>query len=252
VSILRYADQIASTPGRFVVPGFVAAVVPALAADHVKTESGEVAAAEAGHTVAVALSITIPIAAATAAVAPLVVAIVYGRGAFDVSAVLPTAIAVSALAPSVIIAVVSAVAGGAHAVRGRTRLLAVLSSIGAAVNLALDLVLGPRFGVAGIGLGTSIALGLTTSGLVVELRRYERVDLGQVSLEGGRSLIASAVAAIPIGLFAWSGIATQPLPVDAALLVILSIAGGLVYLAVSRALGATAPFEVLSALRSIR
>jgi putative peptidoglycan lipid II flippase len=204
ISTLRFAEQIATAPTRLLVPGFSAAILPALVANRTGDSPRTSPSAGPAQTVVAVVTLTIPIAAALAALAPLGVSVAYARGQFAESLIGPTALTVAALSPLVVIAMTSAAAASAHAAAGRTGLLAIAAVFAAVSNLALDLTLGPLFGVPGIGLATSIASGGAAALLVFTLRRHEPGPLWSGALpQAGRSLVASAAAALPVAVLAW-------------------------------------------------
>jgi putative peptidoglycan lipid II flippase len=249
VSTLRYAEQLATAPVRLLVPGWSAAIYPALSRQAAKS-FGSTGGREASRSIAMVLAVTTPIAVGLAALGPLIVAVAYGRGNFHETAADDTARTLAAFAPLVVLAMVNAVAVSAHNAAGRTRLVGFVSLLNAAANLVLDLLLGFAFGVAGIAIATSLA---TLATALVLCERLAHSEPGFNWPEIRRAwLFATAAAGVPgvaTGVVAW-GYRLVPATSEH-VLVLLALGAGFAafYFAISRTIGFTEPFEIARSLR---
>lgn len=210
VSALRYAEVLVRLPIGAIGPAWGNAVYPALvrATHSVSTDTlGNVTMRLLRLTIAVFL----PIAALTAAVAPVAVGVAYGRGAFTPEDLATTAQVVAAFAPLILLLMLNPVIVDSLNARRRGTVLLAGGIANAAINLVLDVVFGLTIGVAGIALATSTTIAIVLF-LVLgpNLARSEpEFRLGRL----GRPVALAIVAAIPgtlvFGALAWSGIAPR-------------------------------------------
>lgn len=252
VSVLRYGDGIVRLPISAIGPAWTTAIYPSFVRAALPRSSSSVGA-ELGQSLRYLLAIFVPLSAATIALAPLLVDVAYRRGAFTAEDATATSLVVAALAPLVVLTMLNALAASAHNARQNGRLLLLVGILMVGLNIALDLVLGRAIGVAGIALASSIALGVVTLILIGALHRVEpSLRIREITGVGVRSLAASVVAAVPIGIIVWTADWAGSLPLEVAALVGLSLAGGLVYLVASRVLGLAEPLVVLRSLWGLR
>jgi putative peptidoglycan lipid II flippase len=254
VSALRYGEQLISAPVRLIVPGGSGALIPALAHAHAESgASSDRVGAIVRSSARWSLVLLTPAAAGAAALAPLVVSIAYGRGAFDLEAQQSTSLAVAGFAPLIVLSMLNAVLFAALNAVGRTRSIGLAAIVQAATNLILDVALGRLLGVAGIALATSIAAAVSAAVMGVALRPVLS-DPGGFALRRSalQALVASVVPAVPIAYVAWTfGFG----PADLARvvgLVILSALGLLIYAFLATALGLPEPRRLAARLQAIR
>ena len=126
------------------------------------------------------MAIFIPIAVATAALAPLIIEVAYVRGAFDERAAVLTRAALVGFAPLLLLAMASAVLTGAHNARERGMFLMAMGFLEAILNAVLNVVLGLTIGVAGIALSTSLTLA------IVQVVKVWRLRIARGELPVGR------------------------------------------------------------------
>jgi len=147
-----------------------------------------------------------PIAAITAAAAPLIVSVAFGRGAFNTMDLQRTAIAVAGFAPLIVVLMTSPVLTSALNARRRGVILLVGGSLNVLLNVILDVMLGLSIGIAGVAAASSIsstlvlvyfAIQLSRSDTTLRLRPLVRVIL--------LSAIASLPASAVLGVLCWSG-----------------------------------------------
>ena len=225
VSALRYADVLVRTPIGAIGPAWGSAVYPAL----VQSALGEVEASLAAtveRMLHYAIAIFVPLAMLTAAVAPVAVAVAYGRGAFTVDDVTLTTRGVAAFAPLLVVLMTSPVLVGALNARRRGRELLIGGVLNVIFNISLDIVLGVWLGMPGIALSSSIAQTIV---LVYFARRLARSEDG-FALRGlvrtlGLATLASAPASVAIALLSWTGhLPHETIPALASLAVVSVIA----------------------------
>jgi len=205
VSLLRYADVLVRLPIGAIAPAWGSAIYPTLVRSTLRGVTASLAATSerALHLVIAAF---VPIAALTAAVAPLAVAVAYGRGAF-VSADIPvTASAVAGFAPLLVIIMAGPIVTGAHNARRRGGLLLSGAIMNVAVNITLDLTLGRWLGIAGIALASSVAETTVFVYLLYRLAHGgDPFDLRLIGRKAGQAVLAISPIAIPIGALIWTG-----------------------------------------------
>lgn len=235
VSLLRYADQIARGPVSLVVPGFNAATLPAIASGHHRQEASlwELVAPRLRS----AIELSVPVAIALAAVAPLGVSVLYTRGEFAIDLLPPTAWTVTAMSPLLVVAMVNSIAAAAYLSAGQTRTLGLLSIAGAGLNLLLDVLLAAFFGVPGIGLATTLSAAAVAGLLLARIvpdRRAVFWLLGHTT----RTVLASSLAALPVAVLAWTWGMESSSPIQLARLIALLLLGILIQSLAARAIGA--------------
>jgi putative peptidoglycan lipid II flippase len=253
ISALRYGETLVLSPTQAIAPGWSLVVYPALVRSTSAAEPESL-----GSSVQLAIryiiSLLTPIAVATVALAPLVVDMVYRRGAFDEGAAVSTAAVVAALGPMFVLTMIQGVLVPAHNARRRGTFLLLVGVGGAITNLALNIMLGLPLGVGGIGLSTS----LTLFGLVVvmawHLRREEQgFRLRPLANTAIRAMLAAAIPAVPIGLLVWRIGGLGNVLLDALALAVLSVVGGACYVVLAGRLGLHEPAEIAGAsLSAIR
>ena len=160
VSTLRYAEVLVRTPISAIGPAWGSAIYPALVRAAVGVVSTSLASA-VERTLHYVIAVFVPVAALTAAVAPLATSIAYERGAFGPEQVLLTAESVAGFAPLLLVLMMLTVLTGAHNARKRGTLLMVGGILNVILNLSLDVLLGSWLGVPGIALASSIAQGVS-------------------------------------------------------------------------------------------
>lgn len=253
VSILKFGQQLVTEPLGSLSSAWTTSLYPSLVRSGVAGTDrslGALSALALRYTIA----IFVPISFGVAALAPLLVDVVYRRGAFDAHAAADTALVVAAFSPMLALAMIHPILTGAHNARRNGVLLAVTAVSNATFNLVLNLTLGRLFGVAGVALSTSVTLAAMTLFLGWRLARTE-VDFDRqgVLRSGGRVLLASLVPAIVVGAIAWNvGVAIEP-PANLAALAILAAMGAFGYLGIALFLGIREPTEILGrAVNSVR
>jgi putative peptidoglycan lipid II flippase len=252
VSALRYAEGVIRLPLNAIGPAWSVAIYPALvrASQDREAQSLGRTASDAMRYIA---AIFVPLSIATMALAPLVVSVVYVRGAFGTEDATLTAATLAAFGPLLFLNMANSVLTGAHNARRRGLFLMWMGISNAILNVVFNVGFGLLIGVAGVALSTSATVGLIQA---VKAHRLARIDpdfdlsvLGRLLL---RSVVASIVVAVPVGLVAWRvpyDLGTLP---SLALLVALSGAGMVGYVAVGRLIGLLEPLEVVRAILGAR
>jgi putative peptidoglycan lipid II flippase len=251
VSALRYGERIVRTPISILFPAWSTAVYPTIARSAVDSDE-----AAFGRTASQALRYVIaafmPISVATIALAPLIVAVAYERGAFDAAATATTAGVVAGFAPLILLWLVHPILNGAHNARRRGGFLARTALLNALLNGILNVVFGLVLGVTGVALSTSVTGWLLVAILARRLAQLEPdFELSGVLSVAGRSLAASLVPAVPIGVLAWLIHPALDFGLQLLLLAVATAAGAVGYLLVSRVLGLQEPWVAFFALRRL-
>jgi putative peptidoglycan lipid II flippase len=250
VSALRFGDRIVRAPISVLTPAWSTVIYPAIAR-RVQDED-EAIGKTATEALRFVLATFVPLVFATVALAPLVVAFAYQRGAFTEAATTATAGVVAALAPLILLWLVHPIVAGAHNARRRGGLLGRVAVLNAILNLALNLLFGALFGIAGVALSTSLTGWILTLVLVWRLRVLEPgFDLGAVRSVAARAIGASTLASLPLASISWIAKPSLDPIGQFALLVTLTIAGGTGYVALARLIGLREPLIVGVALAQI-
>lgn len=144
--------------------------------------------------------------------------VVYGRGAFTDGAAVRTAAALAAFAPGLVALGVRDLAMRAlYGLQDRWR-PAAIACVGLAVNVVGDLVLGPRFGVIGLGAATSLSFAASA---VMAVALLARSHDGVLIRDLVTAVVRNAVAVVPTA-FVLRLLAAQ-VPADASTAVLLSV-----------------------------
>jgi putative peptidoglycan lipid II flippase len=136
-----------------------------------------------------------PVTAALVVLAGPLVALLFGRGDFDATAVTATATAVTWYAGSVLGVAVRATTSRACLAVGDGRTPTLVAVVAMVVNVVGDLTLGVRYGIAGLAFSTSLSLVLGALLAVALLaRRHGAVDVGRLAAVAVRTGAAAALA----------------------------------------------------------
>ena len=248
VSALRYAEGIIRLPMNAIGPAWGVAIYPALVRASQDREEQSLGSA-ASDALRYVTAIFVPLAVATMALAPLIVAVVYVRGEFGAQDASLTAVVLAGFAPLLFLNMVNSVLTGAHNARRRGMFLMWMGISNAILNALFNIGFGLAIGVAGVALSTSATVGIIQA---IKARQLGVLDhdfrLRAMAGVVGRATVASVVAAIPVAVVAWTlptGLGTLP---SLALLVALTVAGLVGYLIVSRVIGLREPLDVVRAI----
>lgn len=245
VSALRYAEVLVRTPISAISPAWGAAMYPALVRA-ARSERASDVGSTTRRSIQYAIAAFVPIAVLTAAVAPVAVAVAYGRGAFTTADIGRTAGVVAGFAPLIVILMTSPVLAGAHNARRRGTVLLTGGVINVAFNLVLDVAFGLWLGVAGIALSSAVASTVVVTFFARRLASsdssFEFRPLVRTLL---LSIAASAPAAVVIGILAWGGFVPQLLVPGFIALAIFGATGIAAYIVIGAALGLEQPAAML-------
>ncbi len=251
VSALRYGDSIVRLPLNTLGPAWARVVYPSLVAA-ARTGDHESVGASAYRAMRYLLSIFVPISIGVAALAPLAVRIVFGRGAFDEAAVTATAAALAGFAGLIGLTMIQGVLVGAHNAQRRAIFLMLMGFLNAILNLVFDVLFGFALGIGGIALSTTFTTAIV---LLVMGRRLNQADpafQGQALLSvAGRTILASLVPAVPAALVAWTNVVGGGLPEEIVLTLALGAAGCVEYVIVARWLRLDEPWIVARGIAAL-
>lgn len=251
VSALRYAEGIIKLPLNSIGPAWSTALYPALVRAGNKDEDRSLGQA-AGDAASYLMAIFIPLAVATAALAPLVIRLIYARGAFDAEAVSLTSHALAGFAGLLFLTMVNSVLTGAHNVRRRGVFLMAMGFVDATLNAALNVGLGIWIGVAGVALSTTITIGIVQLVKAWRLGALDHdFDLRALAGIGWRSVLASSLVGLPVALVAWSAPADLPFLAALAVLGALLAIGLAGYVAIGLLLGMREPWVALRVIAAL-
>jgi putative peptidoglycan lipid II flippase len=225
VSAMRFAGTLMRAPIGVISSAWGTAVYPALVQAQ-NDPAGSLLASATSRVLSFVLTFFVPIAALTAAVAPVAVTTAYGRGAFSTEDALLTSQALSALAPMILILMFQPVLTSALNARRKGMILLIASIIDIVGHVLLTVTLGAWIGVIGVALASSISAAVTT---VYFARRFRIIDEGFELRPIMRTLALTVAAAAPgaivIGLLAWNEVALPGLVGGLATLALYGVAG---------------------------
>ncbi len=244
VSALRYAEGIVKLPLNAFGSALSSTIYPALVrATH--TEGHGTLGGTAMGAMRFVTAIFVPLSVATAAMAPLIIELAYARGAFDAEASVLTTGALAGFAPLLFFTMISTILTGSHNAARRGFFLMSMGVLNAVLNAAFDVGFGLLFGVGGIALSTALTVGIVQFIKAWRLGSLEAAfPLAEAMTVSAKALAASGGVAIPIGLVAWNAPLGLGPVTTAAMLVGLSIAGMVGYVAISRAIGLVEPWFI--------
>ncbi len=250
VSTLRYGEVVIRSPSQAVVPAWTTVAFPALVrASH--ADDQDALGAAVNRSLRYIFAVFVPLTVATVALAPLVVELVYLRGAFDLEAARATALVVAAFAPVLVILMVHSVFVGTLNAHRKGVVLLANGSARLVLNAALNLALGALLGVAGIALSTSVTSLVLLMWLGWNVRRLEPTFAARPILGmGTRVLIASLIPGIPIALLAWSMAPVGSVLLALGLLVGFSAVGAIGYVVGAWVMGVVETGTILRAVRT--
>lgn len=199
VAAVNFAGRLSSTLDLLFVATLLAVLYPRLAAAAVPGRGGALRSL-LGQGVQVLLAALVPVSVVLVLAAQPVVQLVFGYGAFDASAVALTASAAAVFAVGVpVLAVREVVLRTSYALGDGT--IPVWTAIaGMVVNVVGDLLLAPRFGVAGVAAATVASVVVAAATAIWWLHRRH----GAVPALGGYVLrvLGAATVAVLAGLLA--------------------------------------------------
>lgn len=237
VSALRYGDVLVRTPISAIRAAWGSALYPALVhSAHSGVESGIGAAT--GRATRYVLAVFVPIAALTAAVAPIAAAVAFERGAFGALDVQRTARVVAAFAPMIVVLMIQSVLVGALNARQRGRVLLAGGMLNVVFNIALDVAFGVWLGVAGVALASSVTVTIVLIFFARRLAREEEgFELRSLARTGAVATLASLPPAILAAALAWGGLVPPGILPGLLFLIAVGALGMLAYAAIAAWVG---------------
>jgi putative peptidoglycan lipid II flippase len=246
ISVLKFGQQLATEPLGSLSAAWTTSLYPSLVRSSIAGAERSLGTL-AGMAFRYTFAIFVPISFGFAALAPILVDIVYRRGAFGAAAAAETSLVVAAFAPVIALEMLRPVLTGAHNARRNGTLLAVMAVTNGALNLAFNIVLARLLGVAGVALSTSLTIMTTMSILIWRLSRVEPdFDTRAIVSVALRVLVASAIPAVVVGAIAW-GVVGSDFDALASIgaLAVLGLVGAAGYLAIAALLGLREPIDIL-------
>ena len=241
VSVLKFGQQLVTEPLASLSTAWTTSLYPSLVRSSVGGQERSLGALSA-LALRYTLAIFVPVSFGVAALAPLLVDVVYRRGAFDAVAASDTALVVAAFSPMLALTMILPILTGAHNARRNGTLLAVTAVSNAVLNLLLNVAFGRLFGVTGVALSTSITMAILLVFLAWRLARSEAdFDRRAVIRVGWRVLLASAVPAVIVGTVAWNLLGSPLRPGKPGGLGVLATGGAVGYMGMALLLGIREP-----------
>lgn len=248
VSALRYAEGVIRIPMNVIGPAWQATIYPALVRASL-VGTGQTFAQAVSGALRYILALFVPLSVATAAMAPVIVEVAYGRGAFDARAAMLTAGALAGFAPLLVLTMANSVLTGAHNARQRGMFLMMMGFLDAGLNAVLNVGFGLLIGVAGIALSTSVTTGVVQVIKAWRLGTYEEdLPLYGLLVATAQALVASLVVALPIAAIAWNLPSGLGLVDNLAILVAMTGVGMVGYVVAARLVRFDEPWIVTRAI----
>ncbi len=248
VSALTYGQQIILSPLGSVSFAWTMVVYPSLVRAAQDGETGSLGV-RTTQAIRATLAVFTPIAVAAAALAPLVVDVVYRRGAFEVRAAGLTVGVVAAFAPMLLVTMIQPILTGAHNARRHGRLLGLVAIVNTLLNVFLNFVFGLAIGVAGVALSSSLTVAILLAYLAARLAASEEgFAVHPLLVVGRKALLASLVPGLPLAVVAWVWVPPLAFPAAVSLLAVLLTFGLGGYLATARLISLHEPWIILAAI----
>lgn len=241
VSALRYGDTLVRVPTGAISPAWGAAIYPALVrSTHEDGRSRLASATE--QALRYVTAVFVPISALTLAVAPLAVAVAYGRGEFTSADLQLTALVVAGFAPLVFTLMLSQTLTGALNARRSGGVLLTAGVINVILNCTLDIVLGLPLGVAGVALSSSVTAVVVAIFKARRLARQEEsFHLRPLARHITIAIAASLPCALAFGALSWTGHYPDGAIAGLVTLAAYGVVGMLVYAVIASRLGLKEP-----------
>ena len=235
VSAVFLGWRLVNLPEMLVVAALVAPLYPAMAAAAAQDDGRARLRRLVHRGLAVSLTLLGPVAVVLLVAPVPVVALAFGRGAFDADAVRLTAVAVLWFVPGLLALACRQVLVSACYTVGDTRGPVAIGAVVMVVNVVGDLVLAPVLGVAGIVIATSASLlvAATLTGWWAA-SRHHLVPVRASALLLGRAALA-LLAATLLARLAVGAIDPEPVWATALLVLVTAALGYQLALAVLRA-----------------
>ena len=145
VSVLKFGQQLATEPLGSLSSAWTTSLYPSLVRSSIAGAERSLGTL-AGMALRYTAAIFIPVTFGFAAVAPILVDVVYRRGAFGAAAAGETALVVAAFAPVIALEMIRPILTGAHNARRNGALLAAMAVTNAILNLVLNIVFSRLLG----------------------------------------------------------------------------------------------------------
>ncbi|MBM7789682.1 murein biosynthesis integral membrane protein MurJ [Tenggerimyces flavus] len=230
IASLSYGWRIVTLAEVLLVAAFAATLYPRFSAIGDPARRAELRGA-AGRALTVVLLVIGPVVGMLTVAAEPIVVVLFGRGNFDAHAIELTALAVSVYAVGLPGLAAREVVARICLAVGDSRTPVLAAVVAMAVNVAGDLTLGVRYGVAGLAASTSLSLVLGAVLLgVLTARRHRALGLRPIALDTAR--LAGAVAGSALAAWAMLQLLPGNGPTSASGAMVALIAAGTTCLAV--------------------
>jgi putative peptidoglycan lipid II flippase len=249
VSALRYAGTLVRAPIGVISSAWGTAIYPALVQASHGADGSELGDASS-RVLRYVLTFFVPIAALSAAVAPVAVSAAYGWGEFSADDLRLTAQALAALAPTILLVMYAPVLTSALNARRKGTILLIASVLDIASHVFLTITLGRLIGVVGVALASSLGMVVTTIYFSDRLSRLEpSFQQGPLLRMLLQTTIAAAPGALILGALAWAGWYLPGLVGGLASLVVYGLVGVAAYLVMSLRLGVVETRTLMAIVR---
>ena len=241
ISALRYGDSLVRAPISAMSPAWGAGLYPALvrsAHDKDQDRLGSATYLTLQFTVAA----FVPIAALAAAVAPLAVAVLYGRGSFGSDDIALVSRILVAFSPLIAILMIQPVLVGALNARRKGGILLAAGILHVVLNAVFDVLFGISIGVVGVALSSTLTVAAVVLFQGAAMRRAGiAVPAAPVFRAIGLAALAVLPGALIIGAMCWTGTVPTALLPGLLALAVFAVVGLSAYVLVARRIGYEEP-----------
>ena len=248
IASLNYAYRLVGLPHGLLVVALLQVLYPALGA---AASQRRAFAWLSTRGMTALLTLLTPVATAMVILALPTVQVVYGRGAFTDAAAVRTAAALAAFAPGLVALGVRDLAMRAlYGLQDRWR-PAAIACVGLGVNVVGDLVLGPRFGVIGLGAATTLSFAASA---VMAIAMLARSHHGVVVRDLVAAVARNVVAVVPTAVVMRVLMGVLPTPASTGVVFTVAVsaaAGVVIHLATLRVLRAPELDALLDLVRQL-
>ncbi len=215
ISALRYGDSLVRAPISAISPAWGAGLYPALVRSTQAQGEDELGPATQ-RTLRFTIAAFVPIAILAAAVAPVAVAVVFGRGRFGPEDVSRVAEVLAAFAPLIALLMVQPVLVGALNARRQGTMLLVAGIVHVVLNTFFDVVLGFTLGVVGVALSSTFTVALVVLFQAISLRRSgTAIAIPPILRDTGMAALAALPGGLVVAGVCWSGVVPTRSPLRA-------------------------------------
>ena len=249
VSALRFGQLLINVPVGALSVAWNSAIYPALVGSTLTRDPGRLAWVTS-QGLRYAFALFVPLASLTMAVAPLAVAVAYGRGLFTGMSIDATAWVVLGLAPTIALSMATPVLVGALNARRQGTYLLAAGVLNVSLKAVFDIVLGYFFGILGIALASSLMLTVVFLFFASRVSQLEpSFHLRPILRTILKAVVAAAPGVIVTAALVWGAWPERGLLMGLLILAGVSLATAASYLVMAKLIGLHEPGNITDTIK---